>query len=531
MANRSQPRFQRWLPPRLISIVLALIVAAILWLQIAHPLGDRGFDNVVTMALAGLAVAVALLWFTFFSGHAWWIRLAPLAALIVGALIFKSFFRLQYSGELAPSVALRSDEHATLDQVPAAVAAGVDLTTTTADDFPQFLGPRRDTSIDGVELARDWQSRPPELVWRRPIGEGWSAFAVVNGTAVTMEQRGDLELVTAYDVESGEPRWSHSTPTRYELLVAGTGPRATPTIDGGWVFAQGATGKLVALDGATGELRWQHDLLAEYGVTPEVEAEALPYGRSGSPLVAGGLVVVPAGGPPDGRKVSLVAYDRTTGERVWEGGDQQISCSSPTLATLGGVEQILIVNESTVSGHDVATGAVLWQHPWGEGRSNANANVSQAMPLPPNRVFLSKGYGIGAALLELHLDGGAFAVEEIWHASQVMRTKFTNPAILDGHVYGLSDGILESIELETGERMWKGGRYRQGQILRVGGLLLVVAESGEVSLVEATPERRNHVLGSFQAIDGKTWNNPALYGPYLLVRNSAEAACYKLPLA
>jgi outer membrane protein assembly factor BamB len=262
-----------------------------------------------------------------------------------------------------------------------------------------------------------------------------------------------------------------------------------------------------------------------------VEAEALPYGRSGSPLVAGDLVVVPAGGPPDGRKVSLVAYDKKTGERVWEGGDQQISCSSPTLATLLGVEQVVIVNESSVSGHDVATGAVLWQHPWGEGRSNANANVSQAMPLPPDRVFLSKGYGIGAALIELRLDGGDFAVEEIWHANQVMRTKFTNPAIHDGYVYGLSDGILESIDLATGERMWKAGRYRQGQVLRVGDLLLVVAESGEVSLVEATPERRNHVLGSFQAVEGKTWNNPALYGPYLLVRNSAEAACYKLPLA
>ena len=198
---------------------------------------------------------------------------------------------------------------------------------------------------------------------------------------------------------------------------------------------------------------------------------------------------------------------------------------------MGGVRQILIVNEDTVSGHDPASGRVLWERPWGEGRSNANASVSQAVAVPPDRVFLSKGYGIGAALIELTPAASeTFDVEEIWSDSRVLRTKFTNVTILDGTVYGLSDGILEAADLATGERRWKGGRYKQGQILRVGELLLVLAESGEVLLVEATPERRNSVLGRFQAIEGQTWNNVALYGPYLLVRNAEEAACYKLPL-
>jgi outer membrane protein assembly factor BamB len=216
---------------------------------------------------------------------------------------------------------------------------------------------------------------------------------------------------------------------------------------------------------------------------------------------------------------------------VWQGGDEQISCSSPARASLGGVEQVLIVNESSASGHDADTGKVLWRHPR-EGGSNANANVSQAVPLPPNRVFLSKGYGLGAELIELEPKGdGTFAVEQLWQSSRVMRTKFTNVAIKDGYVYGLSDGILECIELETGERVWKGGRYKHGQILLVGDLLLVLAESGEVFLVEATPERKNHVLGSFQAIEGKTWNTFALYGSRLVVRNAREAATYELPLA
>ena len=151
------------------------------------------------------------------------------------------------------------------------------------------------------------------------------------------------------------------------------------------------------------------------------------------------------------------------------------------------------------------------------------------MAVPPDRVFLSKGYGLGAALIQLTPQGdGTFAVEELWQNPRVMRTKFTNVAIRDGYVYGLSDGILECVELETGKRVWKGGRYKHGQILMVGDLLLVLAESGEVFLVEATPDKKNHVLGSFQAIEGKTWNNPAIAGGKLLVRNTREMACYRI---
>ncbi|MEM7356521.1 MAG: PQQ-binding-like beta-propeller repeat protein, partial [Acidobacteriota bacterium] len=265
--------------------------------------------------------------------------------------------------------------------------------------------------------------------------------------------------------------------------------------------------------------------------TPEQEAAELPYGRSGSPLVIDDLVVVPGGGSMSGRRASLIAYDKKTGEKVWEGGEDQISCASPSVATLGGVRQILIVNESSASGHDPATGKVLWSHPR-EGKSSANSNVSQAVPVGANRVFLSKGYALGAELIELGPVGdGTFTTETVWQDSRVMRTKFTNVVLKDGYVYGLSDGILECIELATGERQWKAGRYKHGQILLVDDLLMVLAESGEMFLVEATPERKNNVLGQFQALEGKTWNNIALYGSKLLVRNGEEAACYELPLA
>ena len=441
------------------------------------------------------------------------------------------------SGELVPSFALRlaRKPDRMLESPVSAPPAGeegarVDLRTITPYDFPQFLGPERSASARGVRLARDWASRPVEPVWRRAIGAGWSAFSVVNGHAITMEQRGDEELVTCYNVETGRLEWSHSTPARYEALAGGVGPRSTPTIDEGMVYALGATGRLVCLDGATGRCRWEKDLLEQLGITPEEEAATIAHGRANSPLVVGDLVVVPAGGPKAGRRVSLVAYEKRLGTRVWEGGDRQISYSSPALATLGGVQQILIVNEESTSGHDANTGKVLWEHPW-KARSNADPNVSQAVPVPPDRVFLSKGYGRGGALLRLVPRGnGTFSTEVLWQDSKVMRTKFTNVAVKDGYLYGLSDGVLECVALETGRRAWKEGRYWHGQILRAGDLLLVLSEAGEVVLVEATADRANHVLGRFQAVEGMTWNNLALYGPYLLVRNAQEAACYRLPL-
>ena len=324
--------------------------------------------------------------------------------------------------------------------------------------------------------------------------------------------------------------WAHSTSGRFEGVAGGIGPRSTPTIDDGMVFSLGVRGHLACLDGATGKPIWEKYLLEEYGISPEEEDAVVVWGRSASPLVVGEKLIVPIGGRNGGPLVTLAAFDKRDGNLLWKGGERQISYCSPNVATLGGVEQILIVNENTVSGHDLTTGKPLWEHER-PGHTNRNPNVAQAVPISPNLVFLSNGYGLGGMLLRLDPDaGGGFEPHVVWANPRVMKTKFTNVAILEGHIYGLSDGILECIEAASGASKWKQGRYGHGQILRVGDLLLVLTEKGEVVLVEATPDRPNHVLGRFQAIEGLTWNNVALYGPYLLVRNAEEAACYKLPL-
>ena len=519
-------------------VILALSAAAVVILRGTDVTADHAVANIGTLIAVFVAVITVMLWFAIFSRYPRWVRMLPLVGSLVFVAGFFALFRIEHvSGELVPVFALRfsrsPDEllqkpklpEATADQAPA-----VDLSSTTEGDFPQFLGPGRSASIEAPELARDWAASAAQPVWKQEIGAGWSAFSVVNGHAVTMEQRGELEMVTCYDVLTGELQWFYSIPVRYTSKLAGIGPRATPTIDQGRVYALGAAGRLLCLDGATGRCVWQKDLRDEYGVTDGDEAAELPYGRANSPLVVDDLVIVPAGGPRRRGWVSLAAYDKETGQLVWESGNRQISYCSPVLATLGGRQQILIVNQDYASGHDPRSGKVLWEHDW-PGTSATNANVSQAVAVPPDRVFLSKGYSHGAALVQLDPNGDeTFDTKELWYSSRVMRTKFTNVALWQGYVYGLSDGILECIELESGESMWKSGRYGHGQILRVGELLLVLSEKGQVALVEATPQRPDNVLGRFQALEGKTWNTIALYGPYLLVRNSQQAACYRLPL-
>ena len=517
--------------PFWIWIVLAAGAAVALF-QFLIP--DQGLANGFTWPVLVLAMLLSLAWFTLFSGFSRARRWAVCGIAVALLAAFAGAVRLEgLTGNIYPILSWRwTPQPRDREPAPPTLdnSARADLSARSLD-FPQFGGPNRDFAVRGVKLARDWTAQPPKELWRQPIGAGWSGFAIVNAYAVTLEQRGAQELVTCYRVTTGELIWSHSTQTRYEdALPGGPGPRSTPTIYQGRVYALGATGKFHCLDGATGTVVWQKDLLKEFGLTSRDEHNLVLYGRSNSPLIVDDLVIVPAGGPSENSRSSLAAFSQDYGALVWKGGHHNISHSSPALATLAGRRQILSVNEDYVSGYDPKTGAELWQFDW-PGTTIANANVSQAVPVEPDRVFVSKGYGGGAMLVQLLANkNGTFETKQIYHKPANMKTKYTNVTIKDGYVYGLSDGYLECMELVSGRRVWREGHYSHGQILRVDDLLLVMSEQGELSLVEATPDNPKNVFGNLQALTGLTWNNLALSGPYLLVRNAQEAACYKLAI-
>jgi outer membrane protein assembly factor BamB len=379
-------------------------------------------------------------------------------------------------------------------------------------DYPQYLGPDRNGTIRGIRLAADWTASPPRLVWRRRVGAGWSGFAVAEGLAVTQEQRGGQEMVVAYTLADGAPRWAHGDEAHFESTVAGEGPRATPTISRGRVFTLGSTGILNALDLQTGKLIWQRHVGADN------DSAQPDWGRSSSPLVVDDLVIVSVGGT-NGR--SLVAYDRESGRPAWHGGNDRPSYSSPQLATLAGVRQVLIMNRSTVSSHDPATGRVLWQHDWARQDS-----VAQPIVISDSRVLFSAGYGIGSRLLEITGTDGALAATLVWESTR-LKAKFTNLVLHDGYIYGLDDGVLVCVDALDGERKWKSGRYGHGQVILAGELLLVQTEDGELVLVEPRPDAHRE-LGRLPMFTRKTWNPPALAGRFLLVRNDVEAALFEL---
>ena len=392
--------------------------------------------------------------------------------------------------------------------------------------FSEFNGPGRTGVLPDVTLA-PWGANPPELLWKKTLGAGWSGFVAADGLAITQEQRGENEMVTAYDVETGDIVWFYAEKgQRFEEEMGGIGPRATPTIDGDLVFAQGATGILVCLNRGTGELVWRRNIVDDVGSDMATDGKLILWGRSGSPLVVGDKVIVPGGGK-DNNFTALIAYDRSTGDEVWRGGSEQISYSTPVLMNFFGSQQIVIVNEGSVAGYDPADGNELWRYER-EGNSSADANTSQPRQVGVDRLLVSKGYSMGAELLQLNKDAdGTIQVSSEWANPRVLRTKLTSAVVQDGYAYGLNEGILECVELETGKRRWKGGRYRHGQLLLVGNQLIVLSEDGSLYQIEASPEKPEPTP-ALPAISGITWNNLCLWRDFLIVRNARQAACFRV---
>ncbi|MEE8525587.1 MAG: PQQ-binding-like beta-propeller repeat protein [Thermoanaerobaculia bacterium] len=503
----------RWWPAAVI-LALALIALGYVWLS---DQGQRQDRNVGTIIVVGLTIALLTLWLLLLSRLPGKLRLGILAALMLLVLALRLTVRIKgVSGDWIPQLAWRWSAGPQDLEDRTADAAAIATVSAAPEDFPQFLGLERNGKVRGVRLARDWENQPPRLMWRREVGPAWSGFAVAGGVAVTQEQQDGEEVVAAYELRSGEPLWSTGAAGRFETTIGGTGPRATPTIDDGRVFTMGALGLLSCLDLATGEALWSRNVVEE-------NRSGMPqWGKSGSPLVFDGLVVVTAGG--DGQ--ALIAYDRETGEERWRGGDDRSSYSSPFVTELAGAPQIVIFNAASVAGHDPGDGSVLWQHPW---PSEAQPCVAQPLPLGDDRLLVSSGYGVGAKLFQIRDGGSGLEAEMVWE-SRRLKAKFSQMVEHGGAVYGLDDGIMVCLDPATGERCWKRGRYGHGQILLIEDLLLVQSERGDIVLVEPAPDELRE-LGSFAALDGKAWNTMALSGPYLLVRTAEEAACYQLPLA
>ncbi|HEX4954494.1 MAG TPA: PQQ-binding-like beta-propeller repeat protein [Thermoanaerobaculia bacterium] len=375
--------------------------------------------------------------------------------------------------------------------------------------WPGFRGPRRDGIVHGVRIATDWAVSPPVELWRRPVGPGWSSFALDGDLFYTQEQRGEEEVVACYRVSDGEPVWRHADTARFWEPAAGAGPRATPTLHAGRVLTLGATGILNVLDARDGSVVWSRNPAEEHGV------EVPGWGFAGSPLVVGDVVIAAVSG-------RLAAYDLATGTPRWTVPSDGGGYSSPHLVTLLGVEQVLLQRGKGVVSVAPADGTVLWRHEW------PSVAIVQPAVLPDQGVLLSdQDNGMRRIALS---QGSPWTVEERW-TSMGIKPYFNDFVVHEGHVYGFDGFLLASVDVANGKRTWKGGRYGNGQLILLADqdLLLVLGEKGELVLVSASPEKFEELTRlPGTVLEGKTWNHPVLVGDVLLVRNDREMAAFRL---
>ena len=393
------------------------------------------------------------------------------------------------------------------------ISTSAPVRTATGAHWPGFRGRHRDGVMHGTTIATDWSDQPPVELWRRPVGPGWSSFAVSGDLFYTQEQRGDNEVVTCYNATTGEPVWRHGDDARFWESNAGAGPRGTPTLGDGRLFTFGATGILNALNAREGTPLWSRNAASD------TDTPIPGWGFSSSPLLVDDLVIVAVSGV-------LAAYEQATGEPRWYGPDGGHGYSSPHLVSIDHVAQILLSRGNEIISVAPADGKLLWKHPLPPGTS-----IVQPALTADGDLLLSDGETTGIRRIAVSLGSNGWAVKERWTSIR-LKPYFSDFVVHEGHAFGVDGSILACIDTETGKRKWKGGRYGSGQMILLADqdLLLVLSEQGELALVAAATDQFTE-LARYPAIEGKTWNHPVLADDILLVRNSEEMAAFRLILA
>jgi outer membrane protein assembly factor BamB len=396
-------------------------------------------------------------------------------------------------------------------------SASVSPLVQQAGDWTGFRGANRDGRLTGTQIETDWDKHSPKLVWRHRIGPGWSSFTVIGNRLFTQEQRDKNEAVVCYDSDTGKEIWAHEDPVRFEEIIAGPGPRATPTFDQGKIYALGGAGRINCLDAATGKLVWTHDIVEDS------KATVPQWGFSASPLVTDGIATVFAGGP---EKKCVLGYDAVTGDLKWTAGGGQFSYCSLQPAKLDGVEQLIIATDAGLTAFQPEDGKILWQGKW--PLEGGMARIVQPTVLDDSGILLGTGFGFGTRRFQVDHSADGWSVQEKW-TTRAFKPYYNDMVAQGDHLYGFDGNILACINLKDGATKWRQRGFGNGQVLLLAdqNVLLVLSETGEAALVLASPEKYQE-LSRFQAIDGKTWNHPVIAHGKLFVRNAEEAACYQL---
>ena len=401
------------------------------------------------------------------------------------------------------------------------------ILTTRAAEWPQWRGLNRDGISDEVGILKEWPSSGPKVLWRVPLGEGFSGISVSQGRVYTMFSEGNDEFVVCLDASDGKEIWRFQSDKNYPEGQGGNGPRSTPTIDGALLFTISAHGKLYALDAGSGEKVWSYDLQRKF------DAEMPRWGFSTSPLVEGESLLVEVGGRAG---QSIVAFDKKSGDVIWDSHTDKLGYSSPIAVTVKGIRQIIFFTGTKLVSVSPEDGKLYWKYSW---KTNYDANAATPVFIPPDKVFISSGYGKGAAVVQIRIfvdpadkapaavqikeNRGTIRIDEIWK-SRKMKNHFASSVLYGNYLYGFDNSILKCIEANTGEEQWKTRGFGKGTLMLADGHLIILSDKGKLALAEATPVGFQE-KASVKVLSGLCWTMPTLSGGKLYLRNEKEMVC------
>jgi enterochelin esterase-like enzyme/outer membrane protein assembly factor BamB len=380
-------------------------------------------------------------------------------------------------------------------------------------EWPNFRGHRHNFQVDTDGVVRENSIPVFEIVWKKPLGKGYSSVSVADGMVVTMFSDSVFDYVIALDANSGEERWRVEIDSTYRGHDGSTdGPISTPLIDGGNVYCLGPKGQLLDLELATGKRIWGQNLLEEHS------AIAPFYGFTTSPLVHGDLLIVQTGGKNNN---AISALQKSSGELVWTAGSDTVNYHSPMLTTIAGIEHLVYASDNYIYGLEPATGKTLWfyQHD-GESWPAAAQGISPTV-LDGSTLFFIDTRG-SSKLIEIAKGANGFSAKEIWQSREI-RSTFNQTIYKDGLLYGYSGAFLTAVDPGTGKRVWKSRPPGDGWLLNIGPDFIVLTKDGVLSGANISPEGYSE-LSSLQVFADVAWTPPSFAYGKIFARSLGEIA-------
>ena len=390
--------------------------------------------------------------------------------------------------------------------------------------WPQWGGPDRNFRIPSADIPSAWGEDGPNRLWRRPLGEGYSAILADGDLLFTMYREGDNEVVIALDAATGGTRWQHAyhAPLLHDgyfdvwLNSAGPGPYSSPLLADGSVFTIGVNGHLHALDARTGALRWSHNLVDVFDLD-DYNAFA------SSPIAYGENIIQPLGGSSHG----VAAFDRETGTVAWRSPAFDLGPGSPLLIDVDGQSQLVVLGQQEVVGLDPADGRRLWSHPH---TNELGLNISLPLWGPGNALFVSSAYDGGSRMIRLNRGGQRTTANEAWFNGR-MRVHFGNALRIGNLILGstgdFGPAFVAALDAETGAEVWRERTFARAHLLDAGGILVIVDEDGEIALASATNDGLQ-VHARAELLTSNAWTPPTLVGTILYVRDRKDVLALDL---